>query len=64
MIFNHRWTQMNSTKKLNRLVKRSEKKLNGSGHIVKRGKLKMWTGTVPLTPIEKAIEQLRRNHHA
>jgi hypothetical protein len=33
---------------------------NASGRIVKRGKLKVWTGAVPATPIEEAVEQLRR----
>jgi len=32
---------------------------NVSDHIVKRGKLKMWTGAVPPTPIEEAVEQSR-----
>ena len=32
---------------------------NPSGHIVKRGKLKVWTGAVPATPIEEAVEQSR-----
>ena len=30
-----------------------------SGRIVKRGKLKVWTGAVPGTPIEEAVEQTR-----
>lgn len=30
-----------------------------SGRIIKRGKLKVWTGSVPLTPIEEAIDQSR-----
>lgn len=30
-----------------------------SGRIVKRGKLKVWTGAVPSTPIEEAVEQAR-----
>jgi hypothetical protein len=29
------------------------------GKIVKRGKLKVWTGAVPSTPIEEAVEQVR-----
>jgi hypothetical protein len=33
---------------------------NTSGRIVKRGKLKVWTGAVPATPIEEAVEQSRR----
>jgi len=32
---------------------------NVSGRIIKRGKLKVWTGAVPATPIEEAIEQSR-----
>ena len=32
---------------------------NASGRIVKRGKLKVWTGAVPATPIEEAVEQAR-----
>jgi bifunctional DNA-binding transcriptional regulator/antitoxin component of YhaV-PrlF toxin-antitoxin module len=32
---------------------------NPSGRIIKRGKLKLWTGTVPATPIEEAVEQSR-----
>jgi len=32
---------------------------NASGRIVKRGKLKVWTGAVPATPIEEAVEQSR-----
>ena len=32
---------------------------NSSGRIVKRGKLKVWTGPVPATPIEEAVEQAR-----
>lgn len=34
---------------------------NTTGRIVKRGKLKIWTGAVPVTPIEEAVEQTR--HH-
>jgi len=30
-----------------------------SGHVVKRGKLKVWSGAVPATPIEEAVEQSR-----
>ena len=29
------------------------------GKIVRRGKLKLWTGQVPSMPIEEAIEQVR-----
>jgi hypothetical protein len=32
---------------------------NVSGQVVKRGKLKIWTGAVPATPIEEAVEQSR-----
>ncbi len=32
---------------------------NPAGRIVKRGKLKVWTGAVPSTPIEEAVEQSR-----
>ncbi len=31
-----------------------------TGKVVKRGKLKVWTGAVPGTPIEEAVEQSRR----
>lgn len=30
-----------------------------SGRIVKRGKLKVWTGPVPAIPIDEAVEQAR-----
>jgi hypothetical protein len=30
---------------------------NTSGRIIKRGKLKIWTGAVPTTPIEKVVDQ-------
>ena len=33
--------------------------LDRSGRIVKRGKLKVWAGPVPSTPIEEAVEQVR-----
>ena len=36
-----------------------EMKANASGRILKRGKLKVWTGAVPATPIEEAVEQAR-----
>jgi len=36
-----------------------EMKANASGHTIKRGKLKIWTGAVPATPIEEAVEQSR-----
>lgn len=29
------------------------------GKVVKRGKLKLWTGKVPATPLEEAVEQTR-----
>jgi len=32
---------------------------NGSGRIIRRGKLKVWTGAVPPTPIDEAVEQAR-----
>jgi hypothetical protein len=32
---------------------------NESGRITKRGKLKVWTGAVPATPIQEAVEQSR-----
>lgn len=32
---------------------------NTSGHVIKRGKLKVWTGEVPATPIGEAVEQSR-----
>ena len=32
---------------------------NTSGRIVKRGKLKVWTGAVPSVPLEEAVEQSR-----
>jgi hypothetical protein len=34
-------------------------KPNAAGRIVKRGKLKVWSGEVPATPIEDAVEQSR-----
>jgi hypothetical protein len=36
-----------------------EMEANTSGRIIKRGKLKVWTGAVPATPIEEAVEQSR-----
>ena len=36
-----------------------EVEANASGRIIKRGKLKVWTGAVPATPIEEAVEQSR-----
>ena len=32
---------------------------NTSGRIIKRGKLKIWTGAVPSIPLEEAVEQSR-----
>jgi hypothetical protein len=37
-----------------------ELEANPSGKVVKRGKLKVWTGAVPSTPLEEAVEQARR----
>jgi hypothetical protein len=34
---------------------------NTSGRVVKKGKLKVWTGAIPATPIEEAVDQAR--HH-
>lgn len=39
-----------------------ERDPNTSGRIVRHGKLKVWTGVVPATPIEEAVEQAR--HYA
>jgi len=36
-----------------------EMEANVSGRVVKRGKLKDWTGAVPPTPIEEAVNQTR-----
>jgi hypothetical protein len=36
-----------------------EMQANTAGSIVKRGKLKVWTGVVPATPIEEAVDQAR-----
>ena len=36
-----------------------EMEANDFGRIIKRGKLKVWTGAVPATPIEEAMEQSR-----
>jgi bifunctional DNA-binding transcriptional regulator/antitoxin component of YhaV-PrlF toxin-antitoxin module len=33
--------------------------LENPGKVVKRGKLKVWTGQVPSTPLEDAVEQVR-----
>jgi hypothetical protein len=32
---------------------------NTSGRVIKRGKLKVWTGAVPATPIQEAVEYSR-----
>ncbi|HPC59516.1 MAG TPA: hypothetical protein PKX23_02605 [Verrucomicrobiota bacterium] len=32
---------------------------NTSGRLIPRGKLKVWTGAVPATPVEEAVEQSR-----
>jgi hypothetical protein len=36
-----------------------EMESNPSGRVVKRGKLKVWAGPVPATPIGEAVEQSR-----
>lgn len=33
---------------------------NPRGRIIKRGKLKVWTGAVPDTPLAEAVQQARR----
>lgn len=37
-----------------------EAEVNPKGKVVKRGKLKVWTGTVPGTSLAEAVEQARR----
>jgi bifunctional DNA-binding transcriptional regulator/antitoxin component of YhaV-PrlF toxin-antitoxin module len=37
-----------------------ETEASSHGKIAKRGKLKVWTGTVPDTPLAEAVEQARR----
>jgi hypothetical protein len=37
-----------------------EVEVNPRGNIVKRGKLKVWTGAVSDTPLAEAVEQVRR----
>ena len=37
-----------------------EMEANPNGKVVKRGKLRIWTGAVPNTPLEEAVEQARR----
>jgi hypothetical protein len=36
-----------------------EMEANASGRIIQRGKLKVWTGDVPTTPIGEAVNQSR-----
>ena len=36
-----------------------EVQANTTGRVVKRGRLKVWTGAVPATPIDEAVEQSR-----
>ncbi len=36
-----------------------EMEAHASGRVIKRGKLKVWTGAVPPTPISEAVEQSR-----
>ena len=33
---------------------------NARGRVVKRGKLKVWTGAVPDAPLAEAVERVRR----
>ena len=37
-----------------------EVKPESSGRIVKKGRLKIWTGKVPPVPLEEAVEKSRR----
>jgi bifunctional DNA-binding transcriptional regulator/antitoxin component of YhaV-PrlF toxin-antitoxin module len=37
-----------------------EMESNASGRVVRRGKLKFWTGAVPHTPLDEAVEESRR----
>lgn len=37
-----------------------EMEANPHGKVVKRGRLKVWTGEVPGTPLSEAVEQTRR----
>jgi hypothetical protein len=37
-----------------------ETRANARGKVVKRGKLKVWTGTVPRVRLAQAVEQARR----
>ena len=36
-----------------------EMEANASGRVIKRGKLKVWTGAVPALPLEEAVAQSR-----
>jgi hypothetical protein len=36
-----------------------ELEANRKGRVVKHGKLKVWTGAVPSTPIDEAVDQTR-----
>jgi bifunctional DNA-binding transcriptional regulator/antitoxin component of YhaV-PrlF toxin-antitoxin module len=36
-----------------------ELEATASGEVVKRGKLKLWTGAVPSTPLAEAVESAR-----
>jgi hypothetical protein len=36
-----------------------EMEANTTGRVIKHGKLKVWTGAVPATPIGEAVEQSR-----
>jgi hypothetical protein len=38
-----------------------EIQVNAPGRVIKRGKLKIWTGAVPTTPIDETVDQAR--HH-
>jgi hypothetical protein len=37
-----------------------EMEANPKGKVMKRGKLKVWTGEVPNVPLNEAVEQARR----
>lgn len=37
-----------------------ETETNSTGKVVQRGKLKVWTGNVPNTPLSEAVEHARR----
>jgi hypothetical protein len=36
-----------------------EVQTNSTGRVIKRGKLKIWTGAVPATPLVEAVEHSR-----